>query len=247
MSILEYPEVKEIFSHLFDTLLDESERGAIIIGTTKVEEQLEKYIRKILPNDSKTYTKKLLDYPGVLSSFSSKIELAYAFRLINENLYTSLNALRKIRNEAAHSSNSFSISEIRGRFEEVFDLGPSIAIIIRKQAMEMMMELKMKNIEWVFDENNLTNEEKKEQLNSIIENKELMDRLEKQIPRWELIYGLSLICGFIKHEEEGTAKLLSDSKTWNNLNTKNKKEESVQKNTSPTTPPQAQKPTQHDT
>lgn len=224
MSPFEYPEVKEIFSHLFDTLLNESERGSIIIGTTKVEEQLEKYIRKILPNDSKTYTKKLLDYPGVLSSFSSKIELAYAFRLIDKNLYTSLNALRKIRNEAAHSSNSFSISEIRGRFEEVFNLGPSIAIFIRNQAMKMMMELKIENIKRIFDEHNLTDEQKREQWKSFVENKELMDSVEKQIPSWELIYGLSLICGIIKHEEEETIKLLNYSKTWSDLSRKIKKE-----------------------
>lgn len=224
MSLLEYPEVKEIFSHLFDTLLDESERGAIIIGTTKVEEQLEKYIRKILPNDSKTYTKKLLDYPGVLSSFSSKIELAYAFRLIGENLYTSLNGLRKIRNEAAHSSNSFSIAKNRGRFEEVFDLGPSVAVVIRNQAMSMMMELKIENIKRIFDESELTDDQKREQWNSLVENKELMNSIEKQIPRWELIYGLSLICGIIKHEEEETMKLLGKSKTWNNLKRKIDKE-----------------------
>lgn len=224
MSPFEYPDIKEIFSHLFDTLLDESERGAIIIGTTKVEEQLEKYIRKILPNDSKTYTEKLLDYPGVLSSFSSKIELAYAFRLIGENLYTSLNALRKIRNEAAHSSNSFSISEIRGRFEEALDLGPSIAIFIRNQAMRMMMEVKIENIKRIFDEHNLTDEQKKEQWENLVEDKELMESVEKQIPLWELIYGLSLICGIIKHAEEATIKLLNDSKTWSNLSLKIKKE-----------------------
>ena len=224
MSLLEYPEVKEIAMHFYDTLLLESERGAVIIGTSKVEEQLEKYIRKILPDDSKTYTRKLLDYPGVLSSFSAKIELAYAFRLIDNNLYTSLNALRKIRNDAAHVSNSFSINDIRERFEMIFDLGPSIAIFIRTKAMEIMMELKMHDINRVFEENGLTSEEKMEQMNTLVGNKELMDKLEKQIPRWELIYGLSLICGMIKHEEEMTVELLGNSKTWNDLNRKRKKE-----------------------
>lgn len=223
MSLLGHPEIREIFKHLFDTLLNESERGAIIIGTAKVEEQLSKFIEKILPNDSKKYKKKLLEYPGVLSSFSAKIELAYAFRLISENLYTSLNSLRKIRNEAAHSSNSFSIAEVRTRFEEIFDLGPSMPIFIRNQAMKFMVELKLENIERAFDEHNLTDEEKREQLKSLVENKKLMDSVEKQVPRWELIYGLSLICGIIKHEEEETIKLLGNSKTWNSLNRKSNK------------------------
>lgn len=220
MSPFEYPEVEEIFSHLVDTLLEESERGAIIIGTTKVEEQLEKYIRKILPNDGKTYTKKLLDYPGVLSSFSSKIELAYAFRLISENLYTSLNALRKIRNDAAHSSNSFSLSEIRGRFDEALNFGPSMSIHIRNQAMKMMLELKIGNVKRIFDEHNLSDEQQIEQWQSFMENKELAESIEKQIPFWELIYGLSLICGIIKHYEEETIKLLGHAKTWSHLSIK---------------------------
>lgn len=51
-----------------------------------------------------------------------------------------------------------------------------------------------------------------------------MGSVEKQIPRWELIYGLSLICGIIKQDEEDTLELLGNSKTWNNLNRKIKKD-----------------------
>lgn len=195
-----------------------------------MEKQLSKFIEKILPKESKTYKKKLLDYPGVLSSFSAKIELAFAFRLISENLYTSLNSLRKIRNEAAHSSHSFSIKEVRTKFEEVFDLGPSIMIFIRNKAINIMVNMKLENINQLFEEHKLTDEQKREQLKRLAENKELMEELDDQVTLWELIYGLSLICGIIKHEEEQTLKLLGNALTWNSLNRKlNNKEESVTK------------------
>lgn len=217
MSLSDSTEIKKVFNYLFSTLLNESERGAIIIGTTKVEEQLEKYIRKILPSNGEKYVKKLLVYPGALSSFSSKIELAYAFRLIGEKTYASLNVLRKIRNIAAHSPDSFSIHEIREEFEKIFDLGPSLPIIVKNQAMKMMMELKIENVNRTFDEYYLTDEEKKKLWKGLMEDKDLLGDIEAQIPLWELIYGLSLICSIIKLEEEQSVELLGNSKTWSSI------------------------------
>ena len=103
-----YPELN---SDMIYKLSNESERGAVLIGTSKIEEYLELFVKKILPNDSKKYQKKLLQYPGPLSSFSSKIELLYAFRYINHQFYVSLNILRSIRNNAAHSYIDFDLEE----------------------------------------------------------------------------------------------------------------------------------------
>src|SRR5690606_26151882 len=99
--IFDYPEFNETFNKLFDKLLNESGRGALLIGTSYVEEHLEKFILRVLPNNQKNYTSRLLNYPGPLSSFSAKLELSFAFRLIPEDTYTALNNLRKFRNEAA--------------------------------------------------------------------------------------------------------------------------------------------------
>ena len=77
-------------SEFVTNLSNESHRGAVLIGTARVEEYLEKLVLYILPNDSKVYTKKLLDYPGTLSSLSSKIELLYAFRIIDYKFYLSM-------------------------------------------------------------------------------------------------------------------------------------------------------------
>lgn len=119
-SLAEIPGASQAFNKMFnsltETLKSESDRGSIIIGAAKVEDALTDYLEKIIPNKSKTYKKKLFEYPGLLSSFSAKIELSYCFRYINENLYTTLNALRKIRNQAAHSSNSFKIEDLREQF-----------------------------------------------------------------------------------------------------------------------------------
>ena len=70
--LFEYPETFETFDVLLDKLLNETARGAVLIGTSHVEEHLENLILRILPSDKKQFTTKLFNYPGSLSSFSAK-------------------------------------------------------------------------------------------------------------------------------------------------------------------------------
>ena len=60
ISLFEYPEYKDTFNELFDKLLNETGRGAILIGTSYVEEHLEKFILKILPNRKKKIYFKII-------------------------------------------------------------------------------------------------------------------------------------------------------------------------------------------
>jgi len=226
-ALFKYPEVQNVFEQLLHKLLDESGRGAIIIGATSVEEHLTRLIDEILPNKNKKYKKRLLTYPGPLSSFSAKIELAFAFRLIDENLYNSLNALREIRNEAAHNSISFSLNEIKEKLDKVFDLGQSAQIQIRNEAIKLMIELKVLTIKSIFDQHNLTSDEKKTHVENILKNKELDESLELQVPHWELIYGLSLICGMLAYQKERTLKVLKGEKTWSLLLKENSNENEI--------------------
>lgn len=222
-SLIDSEVTARLFDHLFDTLLNESDRGAMIIGATKVEDQLSAFIQRILPNQSKGYSKKLFEYPGLMSSFSAKIEIAYSFRFISEKLYNSLNELRKLRNDAAHNPDSFSIIESQERFDKIFDLGQSMQVHIRNQAIKLMISLKTENLIHYFQQINLSKDEQAEQISGLLGNSKLMDSIEGQLPRWQLIYGLSLICAIIKHEEDGIATLLANNKTWSALSNQNSK------------------------
>ncbi|MEP5944878.1 MAG: hypothetical protein ABJ356_09975, partial [Balneola sp.] len=92
-SPFDYEEIRSLRIKLIKEAFNESNRGFLLVGTAYVEEQLTKLIDDFLPNQSKSYRKKLFEYPGQLSSLSSKIELAYCFRIIGEKLYNSLNIL----------------------------------------------------------------------------------------------------------------------------------------------------------
>lgn len=130
-------------------LTNESERGAILIGTGKVEECLEKLVLKLLPSKSKAYTARLLNYPGSLSSFAAKIELCYAFRIINQRMYNSLNAIRNI---AAHSSNEFSLKDKENKLNETYDFEEGMPQVIHEMAYNRLIQWKKIQIQKVLED-----------------------------------------------------------------------------------------------
>lgn len=218
--IFEYPEFSKTFSELFDKLLNETGRGAILIGTSYIEEHLEKFILKILPKQDKKYTDRLFNYPGPLSSFSAKIELSYAFRLINERTYNSLNYLRKIRNEAAHSSNDFSLTD--KEIDKAFDLGEGFRTMVHNESMGMMIKAKVDSLKISLAEIEGMDEKKiMESIYSKFQEKESIAILEKQLPHWKLILGLSLICGMIRYYSDETVRIINGNETWSKIKNNN--------------------------
>lgn len=214
--LFEYPEFKETFNELFDKLLGESGRGAILIGTSYVEDHLENYILKVLPSNEKKYTSRLMNYPGPLSSFSAKIELSYAFRLIPENMYNSLNALRKIRNDAAHSGKKFSLIN-NDKLDDIFNLGEGFRTVVHETSAKMMIYLKFDSLKAWLIKKGQTEEEAIELLKNKFEEDETKKILESQLPHWKLVNGLSMICGLLRFYSDETTRSLEGIKTWSQL------------------------------
>jgi len=208
------PEISKLFDVLMDKLLAESGRGAVLIGTSYVDEHLTSFITDILPIQTKKYKEKMLNYPGPLSSFSSKIELLYAFRYIGEPLYASLNALRRIRNDAAHSAVDFSFVEIKEKFEKVFSF-ISPTFFVRNEALGMMIKMKVDTLEELFERHNFDQEMRQKKAEEILANDELLRKLEEeQLPHWQLILGLSILCGVLAMKKDEVLKALRQRKSW---------------------------------
>jgi len=79
---------------------NESARGKILILTAYLDELLSELVYYSTVNEKAA--KKLLDYKGPAGDFDSKITLCAAFALLHEDEEKALNAIRKIRNKAAH-------------------------------------------------------------------------------------------------------------------------------------------------
>ncbi|MDA8151345.1 MAG: hypothetical protein M0003_01305 [Acidithiobacillus sp.] len=94
-------------------LYRESDRGCVLVLSSDVENQLEDILKSWFGKSSdlsKKEYKNIFDFAGPLGSFSSKIYICKAIGIINPALHSDLHKVRSIRNEAAHSKESFSLS-----------------------------------------------------------------------------------------------------------------------------------------
>jgi len=84
----------------------ESDRGCVLVAAAYLDESLFELFHATFSQDS-VCQKKAVDPMftglGPLSTFSAKIKLAYALELIDADIFSSLETIRKIRNEFAHT------------------------------------------------------------------------------------------------------------------------------------------------
>jgi len=127
MEIIEQtPDFLEIREKIIDQLkqlltkiIGDSERSPILVGVTRLESELEKYIAAFLI-ESPTGKEDLFE-TGPLSTFSAKISIARRLGLINNELQNAIDSMRKIRNMAnkSESSNVFESGQIRSFVENL--------------------------------------------------------------------------------------------------------------------------------
>ena len=109
------------------TLLKESDRGCVIFSAALLDEGLEMLIRACCHADItsiKSSVDPLFQTYAPLSTFSGKIQLCYAFRLIPKVLRDNLELVRRMRNDFAHDYGpiDFNDPKCRQRFDEF--IGP---------------------------------------------------------------------------------------------------------------------------
>jgi DNA-binding MltR family transcriptional regulator len=101
------------YSDLVTLFHSESDRGAAVLAGSYVENYLATLLKAWMENTDKA--DQLFDSSGPLSSFSQRIEIAYAFGIIYLHDYKDLQNIRKIRNYFAHHPKeaSFNNSPVR--------------------------------------------------------------------------------------------------------------------------------------
>ncbi|MDZ4684180.1 MAG: hypothetical protein SH850_03770 [Planctomycetaceae bacterium] len=89
----------------------ESDRSAVLITGSIVENILELKSRERLKNGSKSLIDGLFSGTGPLATFSAKIDVLHALGEFAEDLKNRLHALRRFRNLCAHTWDSFSLGD----------------------------------------------------------------------------------------------------------------------------------------
>ncbi len=94
-------------------LIDESDRGAAIVGAALLEDSLVTMLKSEMFIDrmSQKQVKDIFDLSGPLSNFSAKISIALAFGFIDKTTFNDLQIVRKLRNKFAHSSDQLSFDD----------------------------------------------------------------------------------------------------------------------------------------
>jgi DNA-binding MltR family transcriptional regulator len=112
-----------------ESLIRESDRGAVMIGAAILDEDLEDVLRAYFRQDGRgpKISETLFSGVGPLSSFWAKVQFAYALRLIGNKTYVRLEWIRSIRNEFAHEygPKSFDDPQIKSQLDEMIGAGPT--------------------------------------------------------------------------------------------------------------------------
>lgn len=102
------------YKFFFKEIQNESPRAAVIISSAFLDAQLRVIIAKSLVDDPKIVDELLgsEDKPDCpLSSFSSRIKMAYCLGLISKSVCHDLDNIRRIRNKFAHKMHGYSFDE----------------------------------------------------------------------------------------------------------------------------------------
>jgi DNA-binding MltR family transcriptional regulator len=79
-----------------------------LVFTAFLDDYLQKLLLMKMPTLSNTKARRIFE--GPLESFGAKIEVAYAFELIDDDIYQDPQVIREIRNEFAHSITAVSFT-----------------------------------------------------------------------------------------------------------------------------------------
>jgi len=114
----------KLLKEYFNDLINESERGCVIVAAAMIEDVISNMIDdSLLPplnSEDQILAKD--------SSFSFKINLAYRIGLLSEEAAKSFHLIRKIRNDFAHKRENanFNSQSVKERVKELFNLAKPI-------------------------------------------------------------------------------------------------------------------------
>lgn len=222
---LGHPEVQHYFQKDLNLVIAESDRGAVLIAASIIDEQLKRLFETVATNKlSKKRLKEILNYPGPLGSFAAKLDIAFLNRLIDENLYNSIQQLRKIRNAVAHEKDKFRLKDYEKELIEIYNFGIGLPNLLRNLSADVILktfinELSEAEINLGVETKKLFNNPK-EILDALSNHAEGMNIFEEKLYRVELGFGIGIICGLINLHREKTKQALGENSLISSLSSK---------------------------
>ena len=107
-------DMAEAFSNLAEGLIAltrQSHAGFVLSSVAMLEHDLQRCLLAQMRPLSSAVRKRLFDSYGPLSTFSAKIDLAFAFSIIGPESYDEFSKIKKIRNSFAHSKDLLCLDQ----------------------------------------------------------------------------------------------------------------------------------------
>ena len=212
-TLLDHPEVADYFKNVFPIIITESDRGAILIAASQVDLFLKQALRKIAPQKiSQKKLKILFDFTGPMGTFSSRINMAYFMRIINNEVRCGITSLKDLRNEAAHYPTNFSLSSKHDKINNLYELGPGIPESLQVWATEAAINNIIIN---ALSDCKNTFSDASEVINYIKDNQDIQSVLLLKIQKWKLGLSIALLCGLIFHGSHIISNLFENNRNIN--------------------------------
>lgn len=196
-----HPEVLPVITGVADTIVRESDRGAVLIAAAVVDDYLARLFRRLAPSSfGKKRLDDLLENRGPLSSTSAKIDVAILTGLMYPPLDTAIHQLRRLRNSVAHGVVAFRLQDHRQELDRMLELGEGVPAYARDMARTILIESFVENVlesdakRPVDQRLNITREEA---LRSIETVEGVRRELAEKLIRGELAVGAGIICGML--------------------------------------------------
>ncbi|MCT8862578.1 hypothetical protein [Shewanella xiamenensis] len=211
-SLFDYhPDSQVIIEKYYALLMSESDRGAILLGVSILDELLTGLFREITPsNISKTQLDKLFDSRGPFGELSSKLDIAIVCNLIPTNVVESIHKIRKLRNKLAHRTSPFSLKEnLNSIYDAFFALdkaAPSCFLSISHDAIYENFIVKM----MAFDsEGDKLFSSREDVANFLMNKPDLLDVLMEKRIKALFVVGISTLAALIIFHREIAVKKLA--------------------------------------
>ena len=92
------PELQPYFSEIVPSLISESDRGAVLLGASFVDEQLNALFKSLVPSSvSGKREKEIFNYTGAFGGVASKLDVALVCRILSPEIVDAIHGIRKIR------------------------------------------------------------------------------------------------------------------------------------------------------
>lgn len=205
---LDDSDVSDAFSTMLKEFASESDRGAVLIAADIVAAHLEIIIRELAPAElGAKRLKGMLNYPGAISSLAARTDVALMAGFIDPVAYRSINTLRGLRNNAAHSQGGFRLKHNLDLLRKISDLGPGTTVGVNQFAIETVVtpyfdSLLNQGLEMEQETGRNLFPDRATILATLREHPDSMEALEERALRTELAFAVWLLLGLMAHKRK---------------------------------------------